>query len=232
MLAKPKKTRSEVVGRELCKTFMAANIPWKKLQNMHLKTFLESNLGIMIPDESTLRKNYMDDCFEGVLTQIQADLEGAPVWIGMDETTDRMGRYVGNVMVGKLDNQGYHHPYLINCAFLDKCDSSVVARLINDTMKMIPNFDPDQAKVLVSDATPYMVKAGKDLKVFYPSLVHVTCIAHAFHRICKKVRETFNDVNSLISCMKKIFLKAPSRRCIYKQSYPNLPFPPEPIVTR
>ena len=46
------------------------------------------------------------------------------------------------------------------------------------------------------------------------------------------MRENYKDVNRLMSCGKKIFLKAPSRRSIYKESYPNLALPPEPILTR
>ncbi len=95
------------------------------------------------------------------------------------------GHSVGNILIRKLDEQKYHAPYLVNCAFLDKCDSSVSARLINDTLKLIPNLDPDKARVLLSDAAPYMVKAGSDLKVFYPSLKHDTCLAHALHRMCE-----------------------------------------------
>jgi hypothetical protein len=213
---------------------MAANIPWKKLENIKLKTFLETNLGITIPDESTIRKNYAADCYINVMDEIRSDLEGSPVWIGMDETTDVMGRYVGNVLVGKLDNEKYHPPHLVNCVFLDKCDlSAVSARLINDTLHLIsPNFDKDLARVLVSDAAPYMVKAGKDLKIFFPSLINITCLAHGLHRVCEKVQETFKDVNRLIACTKKIFLKAPSRRCIYRENYPDLQFPPEPVLMR
>ncbi len=49
MLQKPKKTKSEVLGRELCEAFMVANIPWTKLVNNRLKNFLETNLGITSP---------------------------------------------------------------------------------------------------------------------------------------------------------------------------------------
>lgn len=55
-------------------------------------------------------------------------------------------------------------------------------RLINDTVrKLDPEFDGNRAKILVSDTAPYMICCGKDLKTFFPRLVHVTCIAHALH---------------------------------------------------
>ena len=151
----------------------------------------------------------------------------------MNETTDAAGNSVGNVLVGKLDNDGYTPPYLVNCVFMEKTDSAHVARLINNTLRMLfPNFDADLAKIIVSDAAPYMVKAAADLKIFFPSLVHITCFAHGMHRVCEKVREMFANVNGLISCTKKIFLKSPLRRATYKECCPNLAFPPEPVITR
>ena len=183
-----KKSRSETVGKELCRAFLAANIPWKKLENPELRGFLEKELAIQIPDESTLRKSHLPACYAEVVEKIREDLQGAPLWIEVDETTDATGRYVGNVLLGKLDDQQYHPPYLANCAFLDKCDSGAIARLINDTLRWVsPNFDSDLARILISDAAPYMVKAGSDLKTFFPNLLHITCLAHALHRVCEKV---------------------------------------------
>lgn len=36
----------------------------------------------------------------------------------------------------------------------------------------------EKVLLFVTDAVPYMVKSIKALKIFYPKLVHVTCIAH------------------------------------------------------
>jgi hypothetical protein len=44
---------------ELCNVFLAANIPWHKLQNPAFQNFLTKYCGRKIPDESTLRKNYL-----------------------------------------------------------------------------------------------------------------------------------------------------------------------------
>ncbi|XP_050548865.1 uncharacterized protein LOC126910379 [Daktulosphaira vitifoliae] len=77
-----------------------------------------------------------------------------------------------------------------------------------------------------------MVKDGTALNVFYPKLIHVTCLAHAFHRVAEIIRSEFPEVDFLISTIKKIFLKAPSRVHIFKENYPQTPFPPEPVITR
>lgn len=89
---------------------------------------------------------------------------------------------MANVLVGKLDSQEFQKPHLINVAFLERADAATVARLVNDSLrKLDPEFDGDRLRILLSDAAPYMIKCGKDLQVFFPHLIHVTCTAHALH---------------------------------------------------
>ncbi len=47
-----------------------------------------------------------------------------------------------------------------------------------------------------------MIKAGRDLKVLFPNLLHVICSVHA------------GNVNTFISAVKKVFLKAPLRHAL------------------
>ncbi|XP_067000290.2 uncharacterized protein [Anabrus simplex] len=52
------------------------------------------------------------------------------------------------------------------------------------------------------------------------------------HRVAEELREKSSSVNSVISSVKKIFIKAPSRVRDFKTMHPKLPLPPEPILTR
>ena len=228
---KPK--REEVVGQELCEAFVAANIPLSKVEHPKLRGFLEKNMQITLPSDSTLRKKHMPLAYENCIEIIKKGLEGKSIWISIDETTDSLKRKVANVIIGELKCEDYSKPYLAKCTFLETADSAAIARLANDTLNELwPGFDKQLLKVLISDAAPYMVKAGKDLKIFYPSLIHVTCLCHGLHRVCELVRELYPEVNKLIASIKKVFKKAPDRVTTFKQSYPNLPFPPEPVITR
>jgi len=233
LVQQPKKSRSDLLGRELCEAFLAANISWSKLESPKLRSFLEVNIGITIPNERTLRMKYLDECYKDVIEKIEVELRGQPLWISVNESTDACGRAVANVLAGKLDKDGYQAPLLINCSFLEKTDSSTIARLVNDSLrKLWPNFDTALFKLLLTDAASYMLKSGKDLKVFYPSLESLTCCAHGLHRVCETARGLFKEVNKLIAAVKKVFLKCPARIALWKDSYPNLPLPPSPITTR
>lgn len=77
-----------------------------------------------------------------------------------------------------------------------------------------------------------MVKTGKTLKIFNPKMEHITCVAHALHRVCEEIRLQFPKVDKLISNMKKHFFKAPSRVQIFRSIAPNILLPPEPILTK
>ena len=108
-----------------------------------------------------------------------------------------------------------------------------MARLVNDTLRAMDTYlDVNRVRVLLSDAAPYMLKCGKSLQIFFPRLLHLTCLLHGISLVCEKAMEAFPDVNRLIASVKMVFVKAPSRRAIYRESCPDLSLPPEPIVTR
>ena len=115
-------------------------------------------------------------------------------------------------------------PYLVTSTFLEKTDAAAITRLVNRILQNFwPQFNESLLLLMLSDAAAYMIKAGKDLKVFYPSMIHITCFAHALHRVCEQVREMFKEVNDLISAVKKVFLKAPSHIKIWKDHCGFLP---------
>lgn len=86
--------------------------------------------------------------------------------------------------------------------------------------------------LFLSDAAPYMVKCGQALIALYSKMIHVTCAAHGLHRVAEEVQSQYESVDQLNSNIKKIFRKAPSHLLFFKTEVPNLPLPPEPVLTR
>ena len=72
----------------------------------------------------------------------------------------------------------------------------------------------------------------KGLATVLSKAVHVTCLAHGLHQIAETVRLHHARVDQLIASVKKVFMKAPSRRVLFREMHPDLPMPPEPIITR
>lgn len=85
---------------------------------------------------------------------------------------------------------------------------------------------------VVTDAARYMKKEMSNLQVLYIKITHVTCLAaHALHLKADHIQSKFLLVDQLISNMKKIFRKAPSRVDKFKELYPEIPLPPSSALT-
>lgn len=219
---------------ELCRALVAANIPWNAVQNTVFKSFLQKYCNQTVPSESTLRKNCLDSVYNQTLTSIRDDIGESSIWLCVDETTDAMGRYIANLVVGKMDPDVPSLSHLLCSKSIDKVNHKEIAYFVNKGLQLLYPGGVDDSKVLLlcSDAASYMIAASPLLQTFYPNLIHVTCLAHALHRIAETVRNEFSKVNSLISNMKKVFSKAPSRIALFRQTLPGVPLPPEPVITR
>lgn len=171
------------------------------------------------------------------MNNIRKFIQNQYIWISIDETTDSTGKNITNVILGVLssdeETSKKKKRFLIHTAELNKTNHMTIARLFDDAIKILdPNFNKNLILLFVTDAAPYMVKAGKSIVVFYPKMLHVTCIAHGLRRLCERIRDSYENVNKVISNVKKVFLKAPNRVDIFKEMYPDLSLPPEPIITR
>lgn len=56
---------------DLCKVFLSANISLNKLSHPILRKFLENYTRNTIPELSTLRKNYVNKCYEETMNEIK-----------------------------------------------------------------------------------------------------------------------------------------------------------------
>ncbi len=220
-------------NEDLCKALLCANIPLWKLTNPAFKSFLEKYTGKHVPEESTLRKNYVHGVYSRTMDEVRKCVGDNFTYIVVDETTDIRGNYIAHLLIGILTHSEAGKSFLIASSALEKTNSSTICTFVNDSLVRFYEGRPFSTKVLlfVSDAAPYMIRAGKNLKSLFTSLIHVTCVAHGIHRIAEKVREIFPNVNKLISCSRKIFLKCPARISVYKEKM-NCPLPPDVVVTR
>ncbi|KAJ4445144.1 hypothetical protein ANN_06945 [Periplaneta americana] len=219
---------------DLTRAFVAANIPWNAIENPVLRQFLQKYCKQNIPSESTLRKNYLDRIYNETLASIREDISDSYTWVSVDETSDPMNRYIANMVVRKLSPDGPSIPHLVCVKELSKVNSQAIAYFVNKGLQSLYSGNIDDSKVLLfcTDAASYMVAAAPLLKTFYPNLTHVTCLAHGLHRVSETIRNGFPLANSFFSNTKKCFCKAPSRISIFRENFPDIPLPPQPVVTR
>ncbi|KAL4089734.1 hypothetical protein QTP88_024706 [Uroleucon formosanum] len=128
----------------------------------------------------------------------------------------------------------YFNSYINITKFVEDTSEYIAGFVVKKILKQI-TCSTCKASLIISSnnyAAPYMVKAGSVLKSFYTRMVHTTCVAHGIHRVAEEIRGQFDEVDNLISNVKKIFRKAPSRILLFKTEAPGIKLPPEPIITR
>ena len=111
--------------------------------------------------------------------------------------------------------------YLANVPQLKFTNHSTIAAFFNDSLKILWPRQILYGNILIvtTDAAAYMRKAMNGLKVLFPKMVHVTCLAHGLHRVAELVRSNYPQLNRMISSTKSIFLKAPKRVEKFKTLY-------------
>ena len=201
---------------DLCKAFVDADIPLWKLENASLRSFLEKYTKQQIPHESTIRKQYVDKYYQQVMSKIRETFTESKIWVSwvsIDETTDANGRQIAHVIAGSMNPGQPSAIFLIDREQLTATNSSTITQLVIASLAQLwpEGVHFDDVLLLVTDAALYMKKAARALELVFPNLTHLTCLAHALHRVAEHVRSLFPDVDKLISNGKKIFLKSPFR---------------------
>ena len=75
-----------------------------------------------------------------------------------------------------------------------------------------------------------MSLAGKTFKELYPSLMHVTCVAHLLHNCAMRVRAHFKNIDEIIPTIKAATIKNKHRKKDFHDA--GLLSPPYPVITR
>ena len=84
--------------------------------------------------------------------------------------------------------------------------------------------------MFLADAARYMSLAGKTLKELYPSLMHVTWVAHLLHNCTMRVRAHLQNIDEIIATIKAATIKNKNRKNDFHDAGP--PSPPDPVITR
>lgn len=128
--------------------------------------FLTKYTTQVIPSESSIRSQ-VPTLFNKMMDNIRVALKDQFLWVAIDETTDHNRKCVVNIIVGVLsqDKEDAKKKFLIKTENCDVVNNSVIVRLFQRAMiDLDKDFDFDRVLLLLSDAAPYMVCAGKFLR--------------------------------------------------------------------
>ena len=147
----------------------------------------------------------------------------------MDEAEIAKQKYI-SVLVGSLDapNQTFlvdYHPFDSD----SNVNSSIILRTVDDILRLL-EIKRENFSLFLTDAARYMSLTGKTLKEFYPSLMHVTCVAHLLHNCDMRVRAHFKNIDKIIATIKVATIKNKDPKKDFHDA--GLPSPPDPVITR
>ena len=105
----------------------------------------------------------------------------------MDEAEIAKQKYI-SVLVGSIDAP--NQMFLVDCHPLDSgsnVHSSIILHTVDDILRQF-EIKREKFSLFLTDTARYMSLAEKTLKGLYPSLMHVTCVAHLLRNCAMRVR--------------------------------------------
>ena len=210
------------ISSSIIKAFLESDIPLHKLRHPSIIS-LFVKMGYETPSESKARHE-VKKIAEKQRTNIKNKLLNKPIFLIVDETQNNNIKYV-HVLAGNLEEP--NTSYLVKCKQVDNSNSSTITHIIDDVIKFY-EINRDNFVLLISDSARYMVSCYNALSIFYPNLIHITCLLHLIHNCILNIKLKFNRVNKLISSIKNSVVKNITRKKLFE----NIGTPPQPVVTR
>ena len=180
---------------QVVSSFLAPDIPLHKLNHPSLRS-LFARMGKALPSETASRA-----CVAKLAShkeeQIQELLRDKQIFLIVDEAEVAKQKHI-SVLVGSLDAPD--QTFLVNCHPLDSgcnVNSSIILHTVDDILRQL-EIKRENFSLFLTDAARYMFSAGKTLKELYPSLMHVTCVAHLLHNCAMRVRAHFKNIDEVI----------------------------------
>ena len=70
------------------------------------------------------------------------------------------------------------------------------------------------------------------MKILFPDLRHIGCVARNLHKVCEEMRNNTPIVDQFITNLEQTFKKYPSRITLFHDICPGIKLPPSPSITR
>ncbi len=115
-----------------------------------------------------------------------------------------------NILLGECSTIKGSKPFLISVVEDSKTTSENINAAILEKFHQFFENDLSRLqhiKLLLTDAAPYAIKAGKMLKCIIPKLYHLTCVCHALHNLSETIRDTNQNVDKIITFLKRSLVK-------------------------
>ena len=130
-----------------------------------------------------------------------------PLWLGnrLHSKSSMSQKIVGDIDVPEKT-------YLIECCVTETMNQSIICMKIDGILRKL-DIARENFLLFLLDAASYVTACTATLKVLYPRLFHVTCLAYMLHNCAEKVRNAFDN---LVARVKAATIKNKSRQAQFK----------------
>lgn len=133
--------KNDEFNADLCRMFLEANIPLKKISHSTVVNFMEKYTGENMPSESTLRQKFVPNLYNDCMQTLREKVKNRSIWVSIDETSDSESRLVCNFIFGILvDDENDPERgkcYLLNMDVVEKANASTMAAFFNNSLLLL-----------------------------------------------------------------------------------------------
>lgn len=218
----------------LTEVLVSMNVPWVKANNIVFKQFVQDYCKRTSPDESTMRKYYLEPLYKKHLNDLRNYI-GVDSWIYLQiDEAKILERKIISILVGKLDGK-QPKTYLLNLYQIEKsADNSLIQKAILESLSILwpDKLRYDNVRLLLSDQAGYLLKSSKMMKDgLYQNMLHITCLCHALHRVCLSIRDSYPTLVKMISLFINVFKNSSRKIALFEQATGSK-MPSFPVETR
>ena len=157
-----------------------------------------------MPSETACRV-YVHQLTEVKTSHIQQIIQGKEVFLIVDEK--EFDNKFLNILLGNIETP--EKTYLVDCSIVETVNQAAMSTKIDDCLRSL-QVPRENFALLLSDTASYMRACSTTLKVLYPNMFHVTCLAHMMRNCAERVRSyliMWTDVDNLIARVKAVAMK-------------------------
>ncbi|XP_018576980.1 uncharacterized protein LOC108915438 [Anoplophora glabripennis] len=215
---------------DLLLMLVACNVPLSILDKQPFREFWKKYAPELHLPSTRSINTYLPEVRKDVIDKIKCGVKNKQLWLCVDETTDIKKISVVNIIIRILDSLHPASPLLLASRRLTKCTARTITRVVLDTLEQF-EISASQVLLFVTDGAASMRLVGRSLQEHGCRFLHITCKIHALHLVAETVRNCFPGVDTLITSTNKVFLKSPKRLRAFHDKCPDIPEPPQSILT-
>jgi hypothetical protein len=209
------------------------NYPISNVDNIFFKEFFNKHFSYPTYSSTYYKEKFLPDIFNEKYKKLREIIGTESFYLIVDSTTNAIGQTILNILIGVCYKTKISDVYLMDCIEMINCTAESYEVCIQASLFSFFGNQLERNKfvLVLTDQAPTMLKVGRLLKTYYNSLKHVTCLAHAMHNVCEKIREKNYLVDEIIIYLKRILIKNKSNKEILRK-HTIVKLPKFPILIR